>query len=275
MKTLIVVPARYGSSRFPGKPLADLAGRSIVARVAIRAWGAAARLEDATAVVATDDPRIFDHCNDEGIDVVMTPMTLKCGSERALAAAESLKAEPELIVNLQADAPFTPVRYITSLIDNLSFDKEAHVATPVIRMTWSQLDEFRANKLSTPFTGTTCIVGGKHRAIWFSKNIIPAIRHESALRKAGPLSPVRRHVGLYAYRAETLREFVDAPPSHYELVEDLEQLRLLEIGRQIRCVEVEPTSYPLVSVDTPEDLERARAVIEEHGDPDTDFFAVG
>lgn len=272
MKTLIVVPARYGSSRFPGKPLADLAGRSMVARVAIRAWGAAARLEDATAIVATDDSRILDHCNDEGIDVVMTPMTLKCGSERALAAAEALKADPEIIVNLQADAPFTPVRYLTSLIDNLQFDKEADVATPVIRMTWAQLDEFRATKLSTPFTGTTCIVGGKHRGVWFSKNIIPAIRHEPALRKAGPLSPVRRHVGLYAYRTETLREFVDAPPSHYELVEDLEQLRLLEIGRQIRCVEVEQTSYPLVSVDTPEDLERARAVIEQYGDPDTDFF---
>ena len=113
MKTLIVVPARYGSSRFPGKPLAAIAGRSMVERVAARARAAAKALNDADYVVATDDKRIADHCAKQGLKSVMTDPALESGSDRALAAAETLSEMPEIIVNLQGDAPFTPVDYIT------------------------------------------------------------------------------------------------------------------------------------------------------------------
>ncbi|MBU3919649.1 MAG: NTP transferase domain-containing protein, partial [Alphaproteobacteria bacterium] len=108
MKTLIVVPARYASTRLPGKPLAMIAGRTMVDRVAALARRASAALEDAAYAVATDDMRILEYCRDAGIPVVMTDPALPSGSDRALAAVEGLGAEPEFVVNLQGDAPFTP-----------------------------------------------------------------------------------------------------------------------------------------------------------------------
>ena len=115
MKTLIVVPARYGSTRFPGKPLTLIAGKSMVSRVAGMAGEAAAALEDAAHVVATDDARIESHCREGGIPVVMTDPALPSGSDRALAAAEALGVQPQVVVNLQGDSPFTPPAHIIAV----------------------------------------------------------------------------------------------------------------------------------------------------------------
>ncbi len=269
MKTLIVVPARYGSTRFPGKPLARLAGRTLISRVALRARAAAAALDDATAAVATDDERIATHARELGIEAIMTDPDLPSGSDRALAAARGLN--PAFVVNLQGDAPFTPIDYLTSLIAALEAG-DADAATPCIRLSWAALDAFREAKKTTPFSGTTCIVGPSGRALWFSKNIIPAMRDEGRLREESAVSPVRRHVGVYAYRLDALRRMAATPPSAYERIEGLEQLRLIEAGGVMACVDVEPTEHAISGIDTPEDLAAAEALVRRLGDPDRELF---
>lgn len=271
MRTLIVVPARFGSTRFPGKPLALINGISMVRRTAQAAQKAAAQIEDCSYVVATDDDDITAHCLKHDIPVIMTPQDLATGSDRAFAAANAFAPTPnytaDYIVNLQGDAPFTPIDHIVAVAKALR--NGADVATPYIQLTWDALDHLRAHKLKTPFSGTSVIVGTDNKAIWFSKNIIPAIRKEEALREAAKLSPVCRHVGLYAYTRSALEKFVNLPESQFEKLEGLEQLRLLENGLSIECVKVDPPKVATPGIDTPEDLALAEALITAHGDPFT------
>lgn len=264
MKTLIVVPARYGSTRFPGKPLAMIAGRSMVARVADAAIEAANALEDADYVVATDDQRIIDHCAELGLNAVMTPVDCESGTDRALAAVSALGASPEVIVNLQGDAPYTPAEMVIRCAKAVA-DSEHDCATPVVRLTWDALDRLRKNKETTPFSGTTCVRHTDGRAIWFSKNILPAIRREDKLRQQTSHSPVFRHVGLYAYKLKALERFTALPPSTYEQIEGLEQLRMLENGMTIEAVEVEEPEISLGGIDTQEDLTRLEATLAKLG----------
>lgn len=266
MKTLIVVPARYGSTRFPGKPLVEIAGRTMVSRVAAMAARAAKALENATSVVATDDERIASHCRELGIQAVMTHPDVPSGTDRALAAVDALGMTPEVIVNLQGDSPFTPPDHVVA-VAKAAADSGADAATPYVRLTWKALDDFREHKKTTPFSGTTLAHDSKGRALWFSKNLIPAIRKEAALREKGPLSPVCRHIGLYAYRLPALRKYVSLPEGHYEQLEGLEQLRFLENGMSIQCVEVEPDRIAIPGIDAPEDVALAERLIAEHGDP--------
>ena len=271
MQTLIVVPARYGSTRFPGKPLAQINGISMIRRTARIAELASDEIENCSYVIATDDVRIERHCNAHNLRCVMTSGNLQTGSDRALAAATALgeinKRSYDCIINLQGDAPFTPVSYIVSIAKAL--DKGADVATPYITLSWEALDTFRSHKVETPFSGTSIIVSRDGRAIWFSKNIIPAIRNEERLRKERPLSPVNRHVGLYAYRKTALEVFTQHEDTLYEKLEGLEQLRLLENGMTIECIRVEPPKIATSGIDSPSDIVMVEALIAKHGDPYT------
>jgi 3-deoxy-manno-octulosonate cytidylyltransferase (CMP-KDO synthetase) len=266
MKTLIVVPARYGSTRFPGKPLTLIAGRSMVSRVASMAGQAAAELDDAAHVVATDDTRIEQHCRTLEIPVVMTDPALPSGSDRALAAAEALGIQPQVVVNLQGDSPFTPPAQIIA-VAQAAMTSGADAATPYVRLTWKALDALRAHKLETPFSGTTLTHDVNGRALWFSKIVLPAMRKEAALRAADDVSPVCRHIGLYAFRLDALRRYVSLPEGYYEQLEGLEQLRLIENGMSIQCVEVVPDQIAIPGIDTPEDVALAERLIAQHGDP--------
>lgn len=270
LKTLIVVPARYGSTRFPGKPLAKINGVSMVVRVARRAEAAARALDNATYVVATDDQRIADHCRDNGYSAVLTDAALPSGSDRALAAARAVSETPRFIVNLQGDAPFTPPDHITAIVAALEA-READAATPCVRLDWAGLDALREAKKTSPFSGTTCLVGEDGEALWFSKTILPTLRNEDALRRERTLSPVRQHIGLYAFQRQSLQRFADLPSSPYEKLEGLEQLRLLENRMSLLCVEVAPARFLASGVDTPEDLARVEALIAANGDPDRDI----
>lgn len=267
MKTLIVVPARHASTRLPGKPLALISGRSMVARVAGLARRAADQIEDAAYVVATDDMRILEHCRDAGIPVVMTDPDLASGSDRALAAAEGLGASPEFVVNLQGDAPFTPAAHVVAIVHALA-TSGTDAATPYIRLTWEALDRLRAHKQETPFSGTTLVTDPAGRAIWFSKIILPAMRKEAELRKLNPVSPVCQHIGLYGFRLEALQRYCALPESRYERLEGLEQLRLIENGLTIQAVEVQPGRIAIPGIDTAEDVALAERLVAEHGDPD-------
>jgi 3-deoxy-manno-octulosonate cytidylyltransferase (CMP-KDO synthetase) len=266
MRTLIVVPARYASTRLPGKPLVKIAERTMVSRVAAMAGKAAEALGDAQHVVATDDERIETHCRDLGIPVVMTDPDLPSGTDRALAAADAMGAAPDVVVNLQGDSPFTPPAHVIA-VAQAARESGADAATPYVRLTWDALDAFRQHKLETPFSGTTLVHDETGRALWFSKNLIPAMRKEAALRTKGDPSPVCRHIGLYAYRLEALRRYVSLPEGRYEQLEGLEQLRLLENGMSIQCVEVTPDRIAIPGIDTAEDVALAERLVAEHGDP--------
>lgn len=262
---LIVVPARFGSSRLPGKPLLKIAGRTMLERVVDTARAAAAKVGDCAVVVATDDERIADHAAALGVAVAMTPTTLNSGTERSLAAAQARVPKPAHIVNLQGDAPFIPAAIVAGLMQRLR-SASADVVTPVFQLDWARLDRLRAHKQSAPFSGTTCIRGGDGRAIWFSKSIIPAIRSEAALRTQ-PLSPVWQHLGIYGYSLGALKWFAAAPAGSYEVLEGLEQLRFLENGWAIDTVPVEVPDHILSGIDTADDLAKAEEAITRFGDP--------
>lgn len=220
-------------------------------------------------VVATDDDEIADHARRAGCDAVMTDSAIATGSGRALASARAMPDMPDFIVNLQGDSPFQPEGALGQVIDALHAG--AQVATPVIALDWPALDALRDHKQRSPFSGTTCARAPDGRALWFSKAIIPAIRGEAQLRDSDPLSPVWRHVGLYGYTRDALRRFEDAPPTHLEMLEGLEQLRLLELGIPVMTVPVAPPRFDSSGIDTEADIARVEALIARHGDPTPDL----
>ena len=265
-RDLIVIPARFGSKRLPGKPLVPIAGRPLLERVVAVARHAAALAGDVDVVVATDDERVADLARGLDCDVALTSSAISSGSGRACAAALARAVRPEIVVNLQGDAPFIPPSVIMELIEAVR-SSTASVATPVVRLDWASLDRMREHKRAAPFSGTTCVRAPDGRALWFSKSILPAIRDEAERRPREPLSPVYRHLGLYAYRLDALEQFEKAAPSHYESLEGLEQLRFLEMGFAIQTVEVDPPSHSMSGIDTHEDVALAEALIAQFGDP--------
>lgn len=264
MKTVIIIPARFGSTRFPGKPLHPIAGVSMLARTVKCAWDAATSSGGAEVLVATDDDRIAAHCEEIGVASVMTDPDLASGTDRVRAAADAAAPDADFVVNLQGDAPFTPPGHVSALIENAA---KADVVTPVVRLSWAALDALRDRKKETPFSGTTCIRGGDGGAIWFSKMIIPGIRKEAELRASGDASPVYQHIGLYGYARKALDRIADLPPSRYEELEGLEQLRFLENGLSVHAVEVAPSDLPSAGIDSPEDVAHVEAALKDGNDP--------
>lgn len=264
MSCLIVIPARWGSTRLPGKPLVPIAGRPLLARVVDVVKHAVRGLSGVDMVVATDDCRVARLAATLDCRVTMTDSGLASGSARALAAARLADQPPATIVNVQGDAPFTPPAVVADVIAALAAG--AAVATPVRRLAWVELDALRLHKQRAPFSGTTCVTAPDGTALWFSKQIIPAMRDEVTLRAAGPLSPVRQHLGLYGYTLEALTRFEAAPSSRYEQVEGLEQLRFFDLRIPITTIETAPARFPVGGIDTPADVERAEHLIRENGE---------
>ena len=266
MQTLIVIPARHGSTRFPAKPLAEIAGVTLLARVARIAERVSEGRADVRYVIATDHDAIRAHAEALGAPVLMTDPNLPSGTDRALAAARLSGGSPDFVLNLQGDAPFTPPEHLDALI-RAAEKSTADVVTPVIRMSWEALDTVRDQKTREPFSGTSCVRRADGMALWFSKQLLPAIRKEPELRAESAMSPVYRHVGLYGYRMAALERFASLPVGHYEALEGLEQLRFLENGMSILTVEVAPGPAAMWGVDTPEDARFAEDLIARHGDP--------
>ena len=269
MKTLIVLPARYASTRLPGKPLAMIAGRSLLERVIKIAQKTAEGNPDIQSVVATDDERIGAHAQSLGAKWVMTSPDCPTGTDRVCEAMKKSEFPADFVINLQGDAPFTPPEFLKAMIKSYA-DAPCDLVTPVTQLSWDELDVLRENKKATPFTGTTALFDEKTGlAHWFSKNILPAIRKEKELRAKSPeLSPVWRHIGLYGYARQMLETFVALPEGKFEALEGLEQLRVLENGYKIRCVPVSMKGRPSMSgIDSPEDIIRAEETIARYGDP--------
>lgn len=267
MLTTIIIPARYGSTRLPGKPLAMIAGQSMLRRVVRIAQAAAQGDTNISICVATDNDRIAHHAAEMGVASVMTPAACPTGTDRAQAAVSQLKVQPDFILNLQGDAPLTPPDFVRAMIDAYA-SAPTELVTPVTQMTWEELDKLRESKKTTPFSGTTAAFDERTGlAFWFSKNILPAIRKEKELREKSPISPVWRHIGLYGYSRAMLEKFPTLPEGKFEKLEGLEQLRVLEHGYKIRCVPVDYAGRASMSgVDSPEDILRAETLIAKHGE---------
>jgi 3-deoxy-manno-octulosonate cytidylyltransferase (CMP-KDO synthetase) len=265
-KILVVIPARYGSSRFPGKPLAKIAGKEMLLRV-VDIAKKGTKNADARIVVATEDDRIKNFCQEHGVECLMTSDACKTGSDRVCEAVKVLGIKPELIINLQGDNPVCPPWFLEELIKAYEEDTSVDLVTPCVELTWAALDKLRESKKTTPFSGTTCIADKNGYALWFSKNIIPAIRKEDDLRQKNEKSPVLRHIGLYAYKYESLFRFKELEESYYEKLEGLEQLRFLENGMKIKIARVDYGAFEGMSgVDSPEDIERAEALFAKYGE---------
>ena len=234
MKTAIIIPARYASTRLPGKPLIMISGQTLLERVVRLSQNAAKGLNNVSVVVATDDDRITQHCKEIGVAALMTPPELPSGTDRVAEAVRQMNDKPDFILNMQGDAPLTPPDFLRAMIEAF-ITSPCDAVTPVTQLTWQQLDKLRQNKLTTPFSGTTAAFDEKTgHAFWFSKNIIPAIRKEDDLRIKSKKSPIFRHIGLYGYSLNMLEKYIDLPEGKFEKLEGLVQLRLLENGYTIR-----------------------------------------
>lgn len=243
-----------------------IAGRSLLARTVALARLAIRDLADIDLVVATDHLDISLHAQALGCATVMTDPDIQSGSGRAFAAASAKAKPPGIVLNLQGDSPFLAPDTIARVLTAARVTR-ADVVTPLVGLDWEALDAMRAHKRGSPFSGTTCIRAADGRAVWFSKTVLPAMRNEAQLRATLPRSPVWRHIGLYAYTLGALAAFEAAPPSAYETLEGLEQLRLIEMGLTIQTVESSPPLFDISGIDTAEDVARAEALIARFGDP--------
>ena len=239
-----IIPARYASTRFPGKPLADIGGKPMIQRVYEQAKKALN-----TIVVATDDERIFDCVKQFGGEVVMTRADHRCGTERCVEAIERLAVSNErlVVINIQGDEPFIQPEQIEALKKCFE-DPETQIATLV--KPFAETDSVA--DLENPNTPKV-VFDKDHNALLFSRSVIPFLRgiDKSEWLKQGKHY---RHVGMYAYRAEVLKEITKLPQSKLEQAESLEQLRWLENGYKIKVAECQAAS---IGIDTPEDLEKA------------------
>lgn len=257
MKTLIIIPARYASTRFAAKPLAQIVGPDGPKSLIQRSYDAgvqAARDLNGDVVIATDDARIAGHAAEFGANVVMTSDQAQNGTERCAEVIAQLQGY-DVIVNLQGDAPLTPPWFVREIVGALSAGT-ADMATPVLRCTGAMRAALLADRAAGRVGGTTAVFGVGGRALYFSKEVIPF--SAQAYGDDDP-SAVFHHVGLYAYRPDALRAYPRWPVGPLEQLEGLEQLRFLEQGRCVDCIEVEAKSRQFWEVNNPEDI----AVVEK------------
>lgn len=246
MQFIGIIPARYASTRFPGKPLVDICGKTMIQRV----YEQAKKALD-IVVVATDDQRIYDTVKHFGGEVVMTRADHKCGTDRCLEAYQKIKAEITLsdqetvIINIQGDEPFIQ----PSQIDAIKSCFPTEIATLVKPYT----TEDSIEDLENPNTPKVVFSAVDHHAVLFSRGVIPYLRN---IDKNDWLAQGKhyRHIGMYAYRADILSQITQLPQSDMEKAESLEQLRWLENGYQIKVAVCETYS---MGIDTPADLEQA------------------
>lgn len=263
MNAVILIPARYGSSRYPGKPLVPLAGATGVAKPLIqRSVEAARRVAGVSGVfVTTDDERIAEACRGSRVGVIMTSPDCRNGTERCAEALAQLHG-PDLVINFQGDALLTPALFVEALIERMEVDADALVATPALRLRSDEARSLLAEEVAGRVGGTSVVTDRRGRALYFSKRLIP---HFPPSALDDEMSPVRLHVGVYAFRPAALELYAATPPSELELLEGLEQLRFLEAGAPIAVVDVATPSFALRELNNPEDVAPIEEALREAG----------
>jgi 3-deoxy-manno-octulosonate cytidylyltransferase (CMP-KDO synthetase) len=264
LSVLLVIPARYASTRYPGKPLVALRGATGRARSLIRrSWDAAVSVPGVDrVVVATDDDRIADAARGFGAEVAMTPDTCRNGTERCAVVARTIGAPYDVIVNLQGDAPLTPPWFVSALIEAMRADRTRLVATPVLRCDAAALAGFLEDRRHGRVGATTAVFDRSGRALYFSKEVLPYTGRPLAGDEA---IPVFHHVGVYAYRHAGLGAYPAWEPGPLETWEGLEQLRFMENGIPVHCVEVAARGHAFWELNNPSDVPRIEAIFRELG----------
>jgi len=266
-EAVIIIPARYASTRYPAKPLATLKGasgveRTLLERSTMAARAAAQATPGVTGVyVATDDERIAEEAQRIGADVIMTDPACANGTERVAQAYARAGLTQPIVVNLQGDAPLTPPHFVTALIDAMRADERRQVATPVLRCDREALDNFRNDRKNGRVGGTTVVRDTLGNAIYFSKEVIP---YADGLKPDDAI-PVFHHVGLYAYTPAALTRYAQMTPGTLEKIEGLEQLRFLEHGDPIAAVEVSAPGAAFWELNNPSDVPLIESYLKRLG----------
>ena len=237
-KTLAVIPARYGSTRFPGKVLAMLGGKPIIQHV----WERAIRSKADDVLIAVDEQKVFDAVTGFGGKAVMTAKNHPTGSDRIWEVAS--KSDAEAVINIQGDEPFVKPEVIDSLIDAITAPAAPDMATVVVPCPRAEFEN-NPNMVKV-------VLSADSYALYFSRSMIPF------LRVGGKETETYRHWGIYAYRRTALERFVSLPEGKLEQCEKLEQLRALENGMRIKVI---VTPYSSIGIDTPEELAKAEAFL--------------
>jgi 3-deoxy-manno-octulosonate cytidylyltransferase (CMP-KDO synthetase) len=264
LPVLLVIPARYASTRYPGKPLVELRGATGDARSLVRrSWDAAMSVPGVDrVVVATDDDRIAGAARAFGAEVAMTPETCRNGTERCAVVAREIGASHDIVVNLQGDAPLTPPWFVSALIEAMQADPARLVATPVLRCDAAALAGFLDDRRHGRVGGTTAVFDRAGRALYFSKEVLP---YTGRPLGEGETIPVFHHVGVYAYRRAGLDAYPAWEPGPLETWEGLEQLRFMENGVPVHCVEVEARGRAFWELNNPADVPRIEAIFRALG----------
>ncbi len=244
VKAVGIIPARYGSSRFPGKPLAMIAGKPMIRRVYENAIKAELLDE---VYVATDDDRIAAVIREIEGNYIMTDSAIDTGTERVAIAVKNIKAD--IVLNIQGDEPLAPPELLDNLVNAMIQDEGIPVCTPIV-----QIEEFR--DLEDP-NQVRVVIDKHNRALYFTRSVIPYNRDIKDRYEWQKETVYWKHIGIYCFRKEFLIDFVDMPEGILENSEKLEQLRILENGYPILAVK---TDYSPVCVDVPEDID----IVEKH-----------
>ena len=256
MSAVVFIPARYASTRYPGKPLVELTGATGEKKTLIqRAWEAAKGVSGVDRVyVLTDDDRIADASRSFGADVLMTSSEARNGTERCAEGLAQLEADPDVVVNLQGDAPLTPHWFVEALIAAMTPGVE--MATPVLKCDRETLANFIADRHAGRVGGTTAVMRADRSALYFSKEVLPYVGNLETPPE------VWHHVGVYAYTPRALRAYAGWDEGPIERAEGLEQLRFLENGAPITCVPVEGKGRVFWELNNPVDVARIEEVLK-------------
>lgn len=247
MSFTVIIPARYQSTRLPGKPLADICGKTMIERVYEQSVQAGAD----KVIVATDDDRVADEVNRFGGEVCMTSDKHESGTERLAEVVEKMAIpDDHIVVNVQGDEPLIPPQIISQVAQNLA-DSDAPMSTLGVEINSAE-EAFNPNAVKV-------VADENGYAMYFSRATIPWDRDQFASDKQALRAPLMRHIGIYAYRAGFINTYINWAPSALERIESLEQLRVLWYGEKIH-VELAKVA-PAAGVDTPEDLEEVRRIV--------------
>lgn len=268
MDTVIIIPARYASTRYPAKPLALLKGANGAERSLLERSVMAGRraVEEAGGgiglYVATDDDRIAAEARRIGAEVIMTSDSARNGTERVAEAVKNAGLTPEIVVNLQGDAPLTPPSFVTTLIAHMRKTPATGIATPILRCDEEAVRNFIADRAAGRVGATTVVANRLGQALYFSKEVIPFTNGKGVV---GGEVPVFHHVGLYAYRPTALAAYGGWEPGPLETLEGLEQLRFLENGHPVVVVEVSAPGAKFWELNNPSDVPLIEAYLKQMG----------
>ena len=258
MKNVVIIPARFASTRFPGKPLKSFKGSDGITKPLIEhTWNAAKTIQSSidSIFVATDSLEIADVVRAFGGKVLMTPNHCRNGTERCAEAIQQLPSSIELVINFQGDAPLTPGYFVNHLIKAILPNPDIAMATPVLKCDEKAKKRLLNDRRHDRVGGTTAVFDHQNHALYFSKEVLPF----------GQCN-VYHHVGVYVYRPNDLAQYQAWPEGRLEKSEGLEQIRFLENGKKILCVEVEANGQEFWEVNNPEDIPLIESLLEKKND---------